>query len=977
MSLNESLINDDYFSLSSSSEESFHSTASQYIPINIFLNNCFPASSKQFNVVHINAQSIPAHYTDFLASFESSNVQAICVSESWLKPSLPSSSYSLPGFRLIRNDRIGRGGGGVAIYLRSQIPFTILSSSPQPTPADSAEHLFLEIIVSHVKILLGVVYSPSSTLDFFPSFDILLEQFTPSYSHTIIMGDFNTCLLKRDSRSYKLEAIIDSYNLHILPLQPTHHFPNSIPSLLDLIIISNPNFISNHGQCSADAFSYHNLIFLSYNIRPPKSKPQVVLQRNFSRMDLERLCSDAKKIDWNVINQCDNVNDKVEIFNSLITQLYDVHAPVKPIKLKHLPAPWLTENIKSLLNRKNQAKGKFKSSGSDDAREKYIRLRNRCNTLCRDAQRRHIHTSVENSDSCKIWKFLRSLGVGKQKHSSSVSKINTDELNAHFSNIQCNFDSATKARTLNNLSSTSSFPSFSFQHFSDLDVKKSLLSISSTAVGCDNVSRAMILPIIDIVIPVIAHILNFSISSGVFPSVWKDTYVIPLPKKPNPSSFSEFRPISILPFLSKILERLVHQQLNTFINKHNILNPLQSGFRPGHSTATALVKITDDIRAGMDDRLLTVLTLLDFSNAFNCVDFDILLKILSSHNMSALVLQWLHSYLSGRRQRIKIDDSLSSWSNLTAGVPQGGILSPLLFAIYINNITKDILSQHHIYADDLQIYTQASISDLSSAISTTNTDLATIVSWSKQHGLHVNPIKTQSIIVGSSQYIQKLDWENLPPITVDGVVVPYSKNVKNLGLCIDRSLSWNEQVKQVSKKIYAASHSLKRIRNFLPIPTKILLAQSLLLPILDYADVSYPDLTELLLDKLERFQNLCIRFIFGLRKYDHVSDYRARLRWLPIRLRRDTHILHLLYKVLFYRNTPSYLKDKFQYLCTHGLNLRSHETLSLCIPTHKSFYNSSFTVKAIKLWNDLPVTIRKAQTFETFKRLLNNHYNKK
>lgn len=170
--------------------------------------------------------------------------------------------------------------------------------------------------------------------------------------------------------------------------------------------------------------------------------------------------------------------------------------------------------------------------------------------------------------------------------------------------------------------------------------------------------------------------------------------------------------------------------------------------------------------------------------------------------------------------------------------------------------------------------------------------------------------------------------------------------------------------------------SLRRLRNFLPTATKVALAQSLLLPILDYADSCYLDLTEEQLNKLERLQNFSIRFIFGLRKYDHISEYRNKLKWLPIRLRRNAHILNLLYCVLFNPATPSYLKQRFQFLhSTHSRNLRSSQNLILSIPSHTTnFYGSSFTVQAARLWNALPLDVRKAQSLPIFKGLVKKHY---
>jgi hypothetical protein len=193
-------------------------------------------------------------------------------------------------------------------------------------------------------------------------------------------------------------------------------------------------------------------------------------------------------------------------------------------------------------------------------------------------------------------------------------------LNKHFVSSP-NFDSKVKNNTLKLINSLPSFncDPFLFSQFSDSDVKKAFMTISFSAVGCDSISRKMLLPILDDILPLLSYILNFSITTGVFPSIWKDAKLIPLPKKPNPLTFSKYRPISILRFLSKVLERLVHWQINNFLHSNNFLNPFQSGFRLGHSTATALVKITEDIRSGIENGDVTLLILLDFIIFINTI----------------------------------------------------------------------------------------------------------------------------------------------------------------------------------------------------------------------------------------------------------------------------------------------------------------------------------------------------------------------
>ena len=971
-------LNDSFLSFSSSSNGSNSTDSFLSIPtLGEIIDNNFSDTLKNFNVIHINAQSIPAHYSDLLASFDSKNIHAILVSETWLKPCLQSTSYSLPGFHLIRNDRIGRSGGGVAIYLRSHTAFSIVDQSQHQTDG-GPEHLFIEVVLSHTRVLLGVYYSPSLTVDYFSSFETLLERLKPLYSHTILMGDFNTCLLKDDHRASRLKSLVTGANLHILPLAATHSFPNCLPSLLDLALVSSIQYVEKHGQYPALAFSYHDLVYLSYKIKPPKAKSRILLRRNFGGIDWNQLRKDAAATNWHDIPNYVTINEQVAAFNSLILQIYDRHAPLRPVRVRHLPAPWLTEDIKTLQRKKNLAKLRYMLKPSDKNQLKYNKARNHCNRVCRDHQRRHIHKSIlEEDDSSRVWKFLESIGVGKARQNLNPQNINLNKLNKHFSSSS-NINDTTKLNTLNQIAAFTSpnVPNFFFSRFTESDVRKNIMAISSDAVGADDVSRKMIIPILDIICPILTSMLNFSIDSCEFPSAWKEAQIIPLPKKNNPTCDNDYRPISILPFLSKVLERLVQSQLTYFLSKNNLLNPLQSGFRPGHSTITSLVKITDDIRMGMDIQQVTVLVLLDFSNAFGTVDFDIMLAILASLNISPNVIDWFHNYLHGRRQRIRIYDSYSDWSSVNAGVPQGGVLSPLLFSLFINNISQHITSLYHLYADDLQIYCKSKISELPIAINTINNNLMKISAWSTCFGVQLNPSKSQAIVVGSPKLISKISISTLPDIIIDGQIIPYSKSVKNLGIIIDHNMSWDPQVSEVSRKMFASVGYLFRLRNFLPIPTKIVLAQSLLLPILDYADSCYLDLKEEQLNKLERLQNLAIRFIFGLKKYDHVSDFRKKLKWLPIRLRRNTHILHLLYCVLFDPLTPPYLKERFHFLGhSHSRHLRSEQNLTLTIPSHSSsFLSNSFTVTSSRLWNALPLDIRRAKSLIIFKRLLKLHF---
>ncbi|CAG9114816.1 unnamed protein product [Plutella xylostella] len=350
-------------------------------------------------------------------------------------------------------------------------------------------------------------------------------------------------------------------------------------------------------------------------------------------MDVEKLRQDASSIQWSDMQDLPSIDDKVAFLCSNVISIFDKHAPVRPVRLKHRPSPWITDTVRKAMAHRDRLFRRFKKDRTDENWSACRAARNRCNKLCRNAKRRFIFEQIE---------------------------------------------------------------------------------LSSPA--------------------------------GQFPNLWLKAYVLPLPKVPAPTAPNEYRPISILPFLSKILESIVHRQLTMFLSNGGLLNPFQSGFRSGHSTTTALLKVTEDIRCAMEDRRVTVLVLVDFSNAFNAVDHDLLLAVLRCHKISDPAVSWFSSYLRGRQQAIRCGPSdISDWADLSAGVPQGGILSPLLFSTFINLVTSNLLCSYHLYADDLQIYNQVKLDDLDAGIAGVNSDLEEILRWSRSFGISVNP-NLQSVV---------------------------------------------------------------------------------------------------------------------------------------------------------------------------------------------------------------------------------------
>ena len=382
----------------------------------------------------------------------------------------------------------------------------------------------------------------------------------------------------------------------------------------------------------------------------------------------------------------------------------------------------------------------------------------------------------------------------------------------------------------------------------------------------------------------------------------------------------------------------------------------------------------------MDQKKVSIMVLLDCSAAFNSVDFEILLaQCKYIYNFSDSTIDFLKSYLYERKQRvIGSQVNISDWTELKRSVPAGAVFGPMLFALYFGQFSK-ILSpglNYHFFADDIQLYTHCSVEPLPTALANLNEDLDRISTWARNRGVLLNPLKTQLIVVGTSNKLSKIPWDLLPQVTINGTVIERSKVVKDLGVSVDENLNWQKQVQETCKKVYGSLHSLNRMRNLLSVQAKRQLVQTFIFPIFDYCQVCLTDIRVEQLNKLNRALNSCVRFIFNLKKRDHISRFYKELKWLKIENRRKLQLAVQTFKIVN-NLSPEYLKNEFVLLSVHN-SRESRSGNTLKIPAHKTdAFARSFAVSAARLWNSIPSGIRELRTVrafrEAYKELLFNN----
>ena len=446
-------------------------------------------------------------------------------------------------------------------------------------------------------------------------------------------------------------------------------------------------------------------------------------------------------------------------------------------------------------------------------------------------------------------------------------------------------------------------------------------------------------------------------------------------KKPGLDSdnFNNYRPISNLPFLSKVLEKIVATQLQDHLKANDLFEPFQSGFRPMHSTETAMIKITNDLLCAADDGLISILILLDLSAAFDTISLHLLLERLANIGVCGSAHQWFTSYLSGRTQYVQMLNCKSESTAVTRGVPQGSVLGPLLFIIYLLPLGT-ILRQHgvqfHCYADDTQLYLSTKpTATLPPAVLTAC--LHDINLWMTQNYLKLNSSKTELLVVGSKSALAKME-----PFTicVDGSTIPCSNQVKSLGVILDNTLSFSAHINSMSRSAFYHLRNIARLRPALTQQNAEVLVNAYVTSRLDYCNSILSGIPNKLLHRLQLIQNSAARIVTRSKSTSHVTPLLIQLHWLPVAYRIQFKVLLLTYKSL-HNNTPTYLSDLLESY-TPARSLRSSTAGLLHVPKANlsTLGERAFSYIAPKLWNSLPDYIRHCDSITDFKSRLKTNF---
>lgn len=638
--------------------------------------------------------------------------------------------------------------------------------------------------------------------------------------------------------------------------------------------------------------------------------------------------------------------------------------------------------MKKIMQLRDAALARYRREGSVSAKTNYKDLKSMASSALLCEKRAYYNTQINSQigNPKSLWKNLKKDLLPPTKYNDLPAHFdNPNDINKHFLTLPRGDAVKLSRLTYFEYHTHKNYRySFSLKPVSQDKVGKILLSLKSNAKGVDNITLDMILLTLPHTLPHITHIINTSLTSHVFPTAWKTAKVTPIPKTADPQHFRDLRPISLLPCLSKVLEKVVHEQVISYLEENNILPTHQSGFRKGRGTATALMDVVDNILAAQDQGEASILVLLDFTRAFDCIHVPLLLSKLSYYGFDEGAVSWFSSYLMDRSQFVELARNnckvQSDKSRVNRGVPQGSILGPLLFILYSSDVTEEIRHcRYHMYADDLQVYVSFKPRDTTDALLKLNADLSGIAAWAGNNTLVLNPTKSKFMLFGTKQQIAAVENRGMS-VVIDGESVERVWVARNLGVIFDAGLRFESHVNELARSCLFKLKLLYGIRRHLCKQLRARLCEALVLSRLNYCyPVFGPCLLARSLRVLQRIQNACVRFSEGVPPRSHISPVINSCNMLNMKARRDLHFASLLFDVVNCE-APKYLHSKLNWASSNSVYNTRGRSWRLITPRHKTAaFRGSFRYSATKCWNNLPPPIRQCKSKLAFKLKLKKH----
>lgn len=949
--------------------------------------------TKGLLMAHLNVCSLRNKLHEIGCLVQLHNIHILTISETHLDSSFENEDISIHGYNIFRKDR-NRFGGGVAVYIQSHIPAVYRADLIN----NNLEALWVQVHLPHLKpILIGCCYRPpSADIKYLDEMCSMLDKASDEKRELYVLGDMNIdwldtmCPLKS-----KLYSMTQACNLIQVMSLPTRIFTNKLgktsSTCIDHIFTNYPDHCSKAVSLSV-GFSDHNLVALSRKTKIPKGGNKVIYKRSYKYFKTETFLQEVEQVQWSKVCNENDPEAALTMFMKLFMKIVNGHAPLTKFTVKANSALWIDKELKDLMTLRDNAKKIANRLCCLSARQEYCKLRNLVTKLNKSKKKEYYKQRISEvkNDGKKLWTTMNEI-MGR-KSSTSSSFIQSDgvfitkpyEIANYFNNFfigkvdklrnnMQSSDGAVSNKLISNGIMENNNCHFEFQQISTDVVMEMLMSLPEhNSSGTDNLDGKLIKLAATYVAAPIAHIFNKCLIHGVHPTLWKEAKIIPLPKDKN-STFNgpNSRPISILPALSKLIEKIIFKQIQDYFSSNKLISNFQHAYREGHSTCTALAEMTDDWITNIDNRKLVGAVMLDFSAAFDVIDHDLLIGKLECYGFTRTAVSWIKDYLTGRKQRVFFNGSLSDVKDIYCGVPQGSCLGPLLFSIFTNDLPLCTKNTNVVmYADDTTLYCAAtSANELTVTI---NNTLIDVYNWVESNKLVLNIVKTKSIVFGSRHLLANKPQLNL---VIGTTIIQQVKTIKLLGLTIVSSLSWSDHIDNIVSKMGRGIGMTRKCSSYLTPTILKQVIHSLVLSHLEYCPVIWSSATKKDLQKLQVAQNKAARLALSCSIHTSTKQMHSCLSWLTVVKKVSLSLLMFLRSVISSDIPAGFAERLVSVSNKHGYSTRGASKGHLALPKPRTnLLKHTISYRSISIWNSLPkYIISSVNSKYTFKKHVKKH----
>jgi len=811
-----------------------------------------------------------------------------------------------------------------------------------------------------------------------------------------IAGDFNIDLLKAESHAPTADFIncIFSHSFYPVINKPTRVTETSA-TLIDNIFTNFGNAYKHVPSILCSDISDHLPIYINLVIPVPSKPNKYIYKRIYSDHNKQKFINSLQNTVWNenkphIENSSVTANSDTmyTLFISKFTQIFDNCFPLKKVNTskKNVPRkPWITTGLAKSCSTKEKLYKLFITNPSQTNKMRYTKFRNKLNTLLKKAEQSYYREKFDlvQTSMKQTWQTIK--GILNVRNSTPVAEtfyINNQSTNdkiliaKKFNDFFVNIGPTLAAKipasnvqysTFLNGNFKNSFMLFNTDVSEVISVARNLKSKTSS--GYDDIPVDIAKLSIYYVAPHLVNIINKSFSDGQVPDLLKIAKVCPIFKTGDKCNISNYRPISVLPSFSKIFEKLVYNRVINFLTKHSILYSHQYGFRSNHSTSMAVLEMIDKITDAMDNNKFSIGLFIDLSKAFDTINHKILLDKLHFYGIRGIALDWFKSYLQNRKQYVLYNGTSSSLLPVTCGVPQGSILGPILFLLYVNDIVNVSSLLHLVlFADDTNIFMSGKNLDL--LIRTLNHELKLLHSWFIANKLSLNIEKTHYIIFTGQR--KKYDASSLTQkVYFDDKPIGQVTCTKFLGIYIDEHLSWSVHIDHVKSKISKTCGILNKLKHKVPQSILLLIYNSLILPYLQYCAMVWVcnvsnqnNLNSLLI-----IQKRAVRNITRSKYQEHAAPLFKKLNLLTIH-----DICFMQISEFMFKFNKNLLPHQFSKYFERNSAVYNYETRHSNL-FHIQHANTSKRINTVRYigprnWKKIPGEITSAVSLSVFKKKL-------